>query len=744
MEKTNQIISNIQSAEIINFDDAFLYAQECSTLLRIYPQEARRIIINILDRWDIVDASCREIWVSLVEAAGFYPYMNKVGVSSENLIENLRKEIHASENISDIYFHEEQKTLQKLLKSEKSLIVSAPTSFGKSLLIEEVVASSQYHNIVIIQPTLALLDETRKKLKTYNKDYNIILRTSQNYSSDQKNLFLLTAERFMEYPNIPHIDFFVIDEFYKLSPGREDNRSHTLNNAFYKLLKNESVKFFLLGPNIEGVTPGFTEKYNAVFFKTNYSLIENNIVDLFSENKNLLSKPQKNKNSIEDFLFKKLKEIPGQTIIYCASPNRVRSLATKFLKYLKSIDDTQFNSSDKEIIDLNEWIAKNIHPQWSLTELLSAGIGIHDGAIPKHITSTIIDLFNAKKINYLFCTSTIIEGVNTSAKNIFIFDKKKGNSLIDYFDFANIKGRAGRMMEHYIGMVYVFNPIPDEEKLIVDIPFFKQNPIEDEVLIHLDKEDVKQIDNEQYEEIQSYPEDERMIFRKNGVSVKGQKKILDEISDINKKIILKKKNSEVHYKVHELIKWNGAYPTYDQLVFIFQLCWKHIQKSSESKANVRSPEQLAVLVMDYFKSQNLIQLFKKRFDHSRKSSNKTDYEQLNEVIEQIYQIQRHWFQYKVPKWLSVFNSLQELVFERNQIKPSNYLFFASHLENGFLPESLMPLYEYGVPSSALKKMSYLFTEEDEEKDVREKALDFAKNQNELLDYEKNKIIDLLE
>jgi replicative superfamily II helicase len=45
------------------------------------------------------------------------------------------------------------------------LSASAPTSFGKSLLIEEIVASKKYKNIIIIQPTLALLDETRKKFQ---------------------------------------------------------------------------------------------------------------------------------------------------------------------------------------------------------------------------------------------------------------------------------------------------------------------------------------------------------------------------------------------------------------------------------------------------------------------------------------------------------------------------------------------------------------------------------------------------
>ena len=57
-------------------------------------------------------------------------------------------------------------------------------------------------------------------------------------------------------------------------------------------------------------------------------------------------------------------------------------------------------------------------------------------SLQKHITTSVIDYFNNGLLNYLFCTTTIIEGVNTSAKNIFFFDSTKGmNTKIDYFDY---------------------------------------------------------------------------------------------------------------------------------------------------------------------------------------------------------------------------------------------------------------------------------------------------------------------
>jgi len=293
---TEEIISVIENQEFISIDESFSFAKISSILLRTTGNEGRKIIIYVLDNWNKFPSETIEIWTDLIESAGFYPYLEKEKekLKFNNLAGEIRKESHFSGNLDGKYFHEEQKYLKEILESSKNLIVSAPTSFGKSLLIEEFVANKKFKNIVVIQPTLALLDETRKKLKKYKEDYKIIVRTSQEPSEETGNLFLLTAERVMEYQNLPQVDFFVIDEFYKLSAKRDDERSDVLNNAFYKLLQNlPQPQFYLLGPNIDGISEGFEEKYNAVFYRTNYSLIENKTIDIYSDNKAKFDKPRK-------------------------------------------------------------------------------------------------------------------------------------------------------------------------------------------------------------------------------------------------------------------------------------------------------------------------------------------------------------------------------------------------------------------------------------------------------------------
>ena len=134
-----------------------------------------------------------------------------------------------------------------------------------------------------------------------------------------------------------------------------------------------------------------------------------------------------------------------QTIIYCASPLRARRLSREYLLHVKQMDVSPCNKDDEKL-PLCEWIENNVSSDWSLKEALTYGIAIHDGSLQKHISNSIINYFNNKRLHYIFCTSTIIEGVNTSAKNVVIYDEKKGPNGIDYFDYSNICGRSGRMM----------------------------------------------------------------------------------------------------------------------------------------------------------------------------------------------------------------------------------------------------------------------------------------------------------
>lgn len=164
------IIAQIDTRNL-SVDECFSIAMSCSKLLSSGDsndeREARIIVIHILNNWKKVPSELYPIWTDIIESIGFYPYIEKnpQTMKMQCLSDELRQKTFLSDYLPSTYLHREQKKLSNYLMSGKNVIASAPTSFGKSLLIEELVASQKYKNIVIIQPTLALLDETRIKLK---------------------------------------------------------------------------------------------------------------------------------------------------------------------------------------------------------------------------------------------------------------------------------------------------------------------------------------------------------------------------------------------------------------------------------------------------------------------------------------------------------------------------------------------------------------------------------------------------
>lgn len=722
-----EILNKIQSATEFNSSETFDIYRHCAATLIQNEEEGSNLLIHILNSRVKFSSSLDEMLADLVESIGFYPYLKKENLNLSSTSSKIRQTSSLSENIHDKYFHEEQKYVLELLSSNKNIIVSAPTSFGKSLLIEEIVASYKYKNIVVIQPTLALLDETRKKLSKYEENYKIIVRTSQEASSEKSNLFLLTAERVNEYQNLPDIDFLIIDEFYKLSSKRDDERSDSLNNAFRYILEKYDPKFYLLGPNIEGISDGFSEKYNAIFYKTKYSLVGCEEVDIYQDHKGKFGSRGEKKKYKEKVLFDLLYDLKSDnTIIYCSSPARSRYLSVEFLKYLISKNEVPKNKK----LSIIDWIEAYVSEDWSLIDCLKYGIGFHDGALQKHLTSSIIDYFNSGILKTLFCTATIIEGVNTAAKNVIFFDYKKGKDTpIDFFDYSNIKGRAGRLMEHYVGRVFNFNPTPKYDQVYIDIPFFEQNPISDEVLINISNENILDKESEQYHYLSSLPENEKEIFSRNSLYIRGQDSLISRIrQDI--------KNN------YDLIFWDST-PKYKQLEYCLGLAWDYLIKPGEN-LNPMTKKKIVKVTFDYGINKSIIELVKNNFIYKKKLErydNWSDKEILDESIRDSFQILRHWFQYKIPKWLLVVNELQRYVCSELGVRPGNYTFYASSIESDFIRENLTILAEYGVPRSAIDKIAkYIDKDLNQDLVIQEIISKGIHRKPEFLSYEREKLV----
>lgn len=728
MSEINAIKEKIHSlkrqATDISYDDSFNLACTCAKLLRNEPDNAREAVIRIHDIMDRIPPNTFAIWNDITESAGLYPYVNPNKLSNSGKI---RYEYHRSRYLPSIIFHEEQAILSHELLNKKAVVLSAPTSFGKSLLIEELIASNIYNNIVIIQPTLALIDETRRKIAKYHEQYKLVLSTNQKPSETKKNIFLFTGERVIEYKDFPPIEFFIIDEFYKLSLDREDDRAIALNQAFSRLLTYTN-RFYLLGPMISSIPLKFKERFDLTWFPTKYSTVAVNEYNVEEILKYKVDK--KNKNSA---LIELLKPIKNQTIIYCSSPQKATERAIDFYNSMKGI------TVEKNILaDIRSWIKENINELWSLSEALSHRIAFHHGALPRHLGASIVEAFNNGEVQFLFCTSTLIEGVNTSAKNVILFDHSRGRSPIDYFDYRNIAGRSGRMKQHFIGNVIKFEKEPEQMELDVDIPIFNQANAPLEVLISLEKDQIDDEGNEKLADFNKLPEETRNVIKQNtGISIDSQLSIIRKIES----------NLE-HY--NENLAWSSVPKKFNDLSTVIELGWEYLLGPGDQTyipdVGRLTARWLASFAFSYINIRSIKGLINQYSRDAFWIEKIPDLQRRHDIITYaILHISRHWFDYKLPKWLSVISNIQEYTFKKHNMKYGNFLYVASELENSFIHQNLAALTEYDIPSSAIVKLKkFISTELTADQNINRivSLSDDILAKSGLGEYEMKKIINL--
>lgn len=682
MRTINQIRETIKSNDWI--EDPFKLLAEISGICSDNIGIGRELVIRMLEVQDKLAQDYGKIIDDLAMQVGLYPYVSG-GEALEGL--SLRNAlIHAAHradgSMVDYVLHRSQARVLRRLLDGESIILSAPTSFGKSLLIDVIISAKDFDNVVLIVPTLALVEETRRRMSRFIDNYSII--TSGNQKTTEKNIFVLTQERFLSMESeIPAVDFFAIDEFYKLSISNDGGRSTLLNQAFLRL-SNTGAQFYLLGPSIKEIPEIVKEKLNCTFLIEDFHTVA---IELHF----LKKKPNK-----EESLANLLDEIDGQTMIYCQSPASTRKLLKSYLK-LRELAKTK----DEELIEAARWTSENYHDEWLVSVALQHGIGIHHGRLPRSLGRFMIRAFEEGKLKVLLCTSTLIEGVNTSAKNVVIYDSRLNQKPLDFFTFNNIKGRSGRMFKHFVGNIYVFDAPPQEELPFVDIPAINPNDkTPSSLLINISPEDIPTYLTNKVDALvnQNYlPRD-----------------ILINNSGIEPEYLLDAAKYLFKLDVRDLGKfiWSSK-PQYDDILLTSNVIWSQLGGSASAKqSSIYSAKMMTWWIWELYKSQNVPRFRRKMIDSQINNENKPMLP--DDAVENVLAFIRGWASFNYPKYLIALNQLTNHVLLSRGLRPCNYMPFAAMIEHLFQPSSFSALEEYGLPTEISEKLlnGRLFNKDD--------------------------------
>lgn len=381
------------------------------------------------------------------------------GYSSNSFLRNIIGSYIDTFRNQGIVLTEQQDALRTFVQSEykSSSVVVAPTSYGKSELIIKSVRDNPDKKILILVPSKALLSQTKKRLIDADIDeLGKIVTHPEMYSKERNNrAFVLTQERLNrllnEYPALS-FEMVFVDEAHNLLQG--DYRSELLATMLCILgARYPETSFKFLTPflcdelNLRvrylDMTPkGFrideyikSERFYVQDFRHGKKDGKFKLYDHFLNEWLDLNK------RYDDCFELIRKESLSKNIIYGNKKKSIEAFALALAATLPVVNCPLINRACDELEEVFD-------SRYRLISCLRKGVMYHHGSIPDTIRLYLENLFSkSRKLRYLVCNSTLLEGVNLPIERLFIFDYTKGTSNLTSSQFKNLVGRINRFSE---------------------------------------------------------------------------------------------------------------------------------------------------------------------------------------------------------------------------------------------------------------------------------------------------------
>lgn len=374
------------------------------------------------------------------------------------------------------FYNRGQLSLLYELEQYQKVFFSAPTSFGKTSIVNEYILnnSKNLDNVLFVVPTNSLLEELFEKFTLYSEKlklhYNV---TTQPQNSLQgRNILLLTPERFMliaESQTVNQFDLIVMDETYKIVESQNESISDFVNHRSLRFRKAADIiakantKIVFLSPFTYTLTTSmsdFLTRHGIKKIDRKLEYVKRQIIKIESSDEarqyfgERLTHYQKTTSLSQkaNLLLSKLH--PSSTIVYVPNYAKAYEIASKnSFSCLLNMDNSRYiafleHIKDNFLVDGKE--------SWSVYEALKNGIGIYIAPLPRYVKKEIIKLYESKVLSTLIVTTAFTEGVNTCASNLVFTSLVNGpntNKLSD-IDVLNVSGRAGRFSKNTIGKVF--------------------------------------------------------------------------------------------------------------------------------------------------------------------------------------------------------------------------------------------------------------------------------------------------
>lgn len=648
------------------------------------------------------------------------------------------------------------------------IFLSAPTSFGKTFLLKEIIYRhhENYNNIVIVLPTVALLIEVTEEINDFNEKHNLSYSIFNSIYKDlelsERNIFILTPERVLRLlaikPDIK-IDFFFFDEIYKIDEdvaiSSEDDSSETIQTgieseskehednhrtvafrvALYILL-NRCEACYLAGPFIalKDLKTGFQkmlQKHEIFPNEITFSPTLKNEIDFhgktYKYKSAFLETSEKTpaSKSIDKLIYvsKKLQiSKNNQAIVYCLFPAYTEKNAREYIQTANLPENT-----DEKISSFLEHLLRNYNfrlgnnqsfDSWDFLYALKHQIGIHNGKFPKYFQREVMNLFNDGRMEFLFCTSTIVEGVNTNAKTVVVFSNPSGKTEEGKkFLLLNINGRAGRYQHHFVGNIVYLRD--NTVKLIncggIALDF---KPYNQEVLLSdLDLENISD-------------DDLSSANKERKDALRFDKSLLPDEVFFENCLIERKKQERILRLILQRLSLFCGIETASITAFIKDGYFEEILKIWAEIGEIKSNQIIAIKYFSIKYAENsyqgVLQYEFNKFDMKSGDPHKF----ANEAYRTVFRNVKDTIEYQLPRIISLFESLINRAYQIKGFhldEPIDFSKIIRFFEVGATTLIGTDMIEKGVPVITVKKVEkYNFSSDEIDGQRRELKQLFSK------------------
>lgn len=641
----------------------------------------------------------------------------------------------------------QKEVLDEFENADEKLFLSAPTSFGKTFLLKEIIYKhyEKYENIVIVLPTVALLLEVTEDIENFNTQFNLGYSLYNSIYKDleltERNIFILTPERVLRLlaikPDI-EIDFFFFDEIYKIDEDvalsseddvsdkielgndehkqdEQDHRAVAFRLSLYFLLKKCSA-CYLAGPFIE--LKSLKNGFNKMLEKHHIATKEITFIPTLKNKIDFHAKTYKHSSPFENYeegtsASKSIDKLiyvanklqfskTNQAIVYCLYPAHTEQHAKEFSDKYKEqciIDGNiqMFIEHLKNNYSFSFGGKSNSFENWDFVYALRNQIGIHNGKFPKYFQREIMRLFNNGAMSTLFCTSTIVEGVNTNAKTVVVYNNPSGKTDEGKkFLLLNINGRAGRYQHHFIGNVVY---LTDKSiKLVncagISLDFKPYN--EDVRLNSIDLENIADEDLSQNNKIRK-------------AALNFNKQLLpNEIFEQNR-LIERKKQEEILSKILDRVELFIGIEKASIEDFIYRDYFEAILNIWSEIGEIKPTQVKAIksFSINYAKNSYRGVL---EYGFSQYDSQTDEHKFSNETYRKVFRNVKDTIEYQLPRIISLFESLIIRAFEIKKIqlsKPIDLSNIIRFFEIGATTPLGIDMVEKAIPIVTVKKIDKL-------------------------------------